>query len=110
MAWPPTGYVPRPVVYARWSFFLPYADFGAATVQMHLDGCSVNASIIHADTAGRPSVNSTWNSIVWEPSLDLQGLDWSTPHSVQVTIANIKKQSGVVRDFTYEMMLFNPAQ
>src|SRR6185312_8522029 len=32
VAWPPPGYVPYPVVFARWSFAYPNADFSTATV------------------------------------------------------------------------------
>ena len=34
VAWPPAGYVPAPLVYARWSFSYPDADFTRATVQV----------------------------------------------------------------------------
>ncbi|MCX8108124.1 MAG: CAP domain-containing protein, partial [Verrucomicrobiae bacterium] len=38
VAWPPPGYVPYQVVFARWSFAYPKADFSAATVTMASNG------------------------------------------------------------------------
>ena len=37
-SWPPAGYVPAPVVFRRWSFSYPYADFTAATVSVVKNG------------------------------------------------------------------------
>jgi len=41
VAWPPPGYVPYQVVFARWSFSYPQADFLAAVVTMRSDGVNV---------------------------------------------------------------------
>lgn len=38
VAWPPAGYVPAPLVYARWSFSYPDADFSRATVRVTKNG------------------------------------------------------------------------
>ncbi len=38
VAWPPAGYVPAPLVYARWSFSYPNADFSRATVRVLKNG------------------------------------------------------------------------
>ena len=38
VAWPPPGYVPYQVVFPRWSFSYPNADFSQASVTMTLDG------------------------------------------------------------------------
>ena len=38
VAWPPAGYVPAPLVYARWSFSSPNADFSRATVRVTKNG------------------------------------------------------------------------
>jgi hypothetical protein len=41
VAWPPDGYVPYPVVYPRWSFSYPGADFSRASVAMSQSGSPV---------------------------------------------------------------------
>ena len=38
VAWPPAGYVPAPLVYTRWSFSYPNADFSRATVRVTKNG------------------------------------------------------------------------
>ena len=109
VAWPPPGYVPHQVVYARWSFFLRSADFGSATVTMMLDGQTVPAAIVYAETGGEQRAVGGWNALVWEPRPDLKALDWSVTHSVKVTIDKVKVD-GAMRNFTYEVLLFDPEQ
>ena len=108
VAWPPPGYVPRTVAYARWSFFLPDADFAAATVEMRLNGDPINVNIVYAETTGSTRALANWNGLVWEPSLNLQALDWSTPQRVQVAVRNVQQAGGAMHDFAYELMLFEP--
>ncbi len=108
VAWPPPGYVPRTVAYARWSFFLPDADFAVATVEMHLNGSPVSVIVIYKETVGSARALANWNGLVWEPNLDLHGLDWSTPQRVQVAVRNVQQAGGAMHDFTYELMLFEP--
>jgi uncharacterized protein YkwD len=45
VAWPPAGYVPYTVVYARWSFGHPDADFSGATVSMTQGASSVSVTL-----------------------------------------------------------------
>ena len=47
VAWPPPGYIPYVVVWGRWSFTLPIADFSNATVAVVNDSGPVETEIIH---------------------------------------------------------------
>ncbi len=107
VAWPPPGWVPRQVAFARWSYFLRDADFGAAKVVVLLDERPVPVSIVYAETGGLQRALSAWNALVWEPRLELDALDWSVTHSVKVAINNVKV-GDATQDFNYEVLLFDP--
>ncbi|MFN2138392.1 MAG: CAP domain-containing protein, partial [Candidatus Promineifilaceae bacterium] len=61
IAWPPPGYVPYPVVYPRWSFAYPEANFSQTTVSMIRDGQPLAVQ--------QNSVENGFgeNTLVWEP-------------------------------------------
>lgn len=63
IAYPPKGYVPAPLVFARWSLGVPDGDFTTANVTM-LDK---NAAPVNVTVVAR-STGYGDNSIVWEPS------------------------------------------
>ena len=46
VAWPPSGYIPARTLWGRWSFTLPNADFGAATVEVTNDHGPVQVQIL----------------------------------------------------------------
>ena len=108
MAWPPPGYVPPTVPTARCSYYLTEADLAAATVEMRLNGDPINVNIVYAETTGSTRALANWNGLVWEPSLNLQALDWSIPLRVQVAVRNVQQAGGAMHDFAYELMLFEP--
>jgi uncharacterized protein YkwD len=100
VAWPPPGYVPYQVVYPRWSFSFPAADFSAATVSATRDGQPVGVII-------SPVVNGYGeNTLVWElataisqpPGGDIQ---------FAITIHNVVI-SGQARQFSYQVIVFDP--
>jgi hypothetical protein len=59
VSWPPAGFVPYQVVYPRWSFSLPNADFTNANVT--LSSNSVNAPVVLEPLATRIGENT----LVW---------------------------------------------
>ena len=65
VAWPPEGYVPYQVVYPRWSFSYPRADFTGTDVTMSESGTPVSLTILALDKNDRGYAD---NTIVWEPS------------------------------------------
>lgn len=101
VAWPPDGYVPYQVVYDRWSFAYPKADFTGATVTMVRGGSPVSTTILTPIKTGYGE-----NTLVWEigetipqpPSSDMQ---------YTVTIQNVLIDS-VAQQFTYTVTVFNP--
>ena len=106
VAWPPPGFVPYPVVFARWSFSYPDADFGAATVTMR----SGSANVTLQQSA--PVDGFGENTLVWIPLGLADGANWPRPTAdtaYDVTVRNviINNQS---RDFTYRVTIFDPQQ
>jgi uncharacterized protein YkwD len=103
VAWPPPGYVPYPVVFARWSFSYPNADLTAATVTMQSGGASLGLS-------QSPVVNGYGdNTLVWTPA-GAAGDSWPKP--AQDTTYTVSVQNvfigGQNRGFTYDVILFDP--
>ena len=107
VSWPPPGYVPYQVVYPRWSFSYPGADFSASTVSLTADGRSV--PIITESISG----NIGDNTLVWYPS----GLNpnspyrWPRPVSDTVYEVNVRHVlvGGAARDFSYSVTVFDPS-
>ena len=106
VAWPPQGYVPYPVVYPRWSFSYPGADFSAATVTMN-NGSAVPVRLETLATGYGE------NTIVWVPNgLSTVSLySWPKPASdttYNVTISNVSI-NGTPQSFSYSVTIFDPA-
>ena len=84
IAWPPSGFVPAPVVFPRWSFALPdrTANFANATVSMtDSAGTPIPLTVIHRATGsgvGDPT-------IAWEPAIDPSALSGDTTFEVQIS-------------------------
>jgi hypothetical protein len=106
VAWPPKGFVPYPVVYPRWSFDYPNADFANATVTMMSNGASVPVAI---ESQGG-------SRIVWNPV----GISFPDPNSpfaepfggeqtFTVTIKNVSL-NGQSRSFAYDVTVIDPAK
>jgi hypothetical protein len=110
IAWPPKGYLPRQVVYPRWSLGVPYGaypfqvDFTNATVTMkNAAGANVPATVI-----SRTSISSSYggdNTIVWEPT----GVDLNSnfDQKYTVTVSNVMV-GGSAKSYTYDVTVFNP--
>lgn len=105
VAWPPPGYVPAPIVYARWSFSYPDADFSSASVSMTKNGATVAPIILEEIHNGYGE-----NTLVWRPYDYSSGTAWPCPTSdetYQVTVKNVKI-NGVARNFSYTVIVFAP--
>lgn len=107
VSWPPPGYTPYQVVFPRWSFSYPGANFTNATVTMKSNGVTV--------AVFKESVVSGFgeNTLVWVP----MGLDANNPATTfpfngsdtvyTVTISNIV---GMPQNtYTYNVTVFDPA-
>ena len=105
VAWPPPGFVPYQVVYARWSFSYPGADFSAATVRLVSNGQTV------AVTKEAIANGYGENTLAWLIDGMNTFADWALPPqdtSYQVQIDNVKI-NGVSQSFAYTVTVFDPA-
>lgn len=104
--YPPAGFVPHTLVFPRWSFTYPGADFASATVTMTRNGQSISA-------VKEPLVTG-----VGEPTLvwiyDGQDANALTPHSrptadvtYSVTLNNVRI-GAATQSFTYNVVVFDP--
>jgi hypothetical protein len=107
VAWPPRGHVPAPLVFARWSFSHPYADFSTASVSMESDGQPIPVGLEPVDSRfiGEPT-------LVWVPNgMDTNSkIHWPVPQSdevIEVTISNVLI-GGSPREFSYTVIIFDP--
>ena len=101
IAWPPKGYVPAPVVYARWSFGIPGANFANATVTMKdQSNNSMTVSVISKTDNGYGD-----NTIVWEPT----GVNTSSAADLtyHVTVNNVVV-GGVTKTYNYDVIIIKP--
>jgi len=100
VAWPPKGYVPSPLVFQRWSFSYPSADFTASTVAMSCNGASL---ALVQDTVANGYGE---NTLVWEPSA------CSPSPGGPDTIANVTISNVVIdgspQAFAYTVRIFDP--
>lgn len=107
VAWPPPGFVPYPLVYARWSLSYPKADFRAATVRLRLQGKLVPVRIEPVST------DFAENTLVWVPHelAALRATEWPRPSEdtrYEVEVANVTL-AGVTTNFSYAVTVFDPA-
>ena len=108
VAWPPKGYVPYTLVFARWSFGVEGGDLSQATVTLSQGDTPIPVTIDYQ------SSGDTLDHLVWVP----EGKDTSISSDVyekpEVDIPyTVKVQSVLINDspqsFTYNVTLFDPA-
>jgi Cysteine-rich secretory protein family len=104
VAWPPPGYVPYRVVFARWSFSHPGANFDQATVSVTANGTPVPISV------ETPVTGYGENTLVWIQTGMADNANWPKPAQddwYQVTIQNVMIGANSV-DFSYWVTIFDP--
>jgi hypothetical protein len=103
VAWPPPGYVPYEIVFGRWSFSYPGADFTSATATMRSGGAAIALT-------QEPVANGYGdNTLVWAPAGSLNDT-WPRPSqdtTYTVTLNNVLVD-GQARSFTYDVVVFDP--
>lgn len=99
IAYPAKGFMPQTLVFPRWSFSIPNADFSSATVFMNGPDGNVPLNIISAT-----GPNYGDNTIVWEP----QGVKINSDAdlSYRVTIEGVKNTSR--SSYNYTVTIFKP--
>jgi hypothetical protein len=108
VAWPPRGYVPYQLVWARWSFSYPGADFTHATVSMSRNGVAVPTRLETVQNGFGE------NTLAWvTDNLDANVAFHAAPPVADtdntVTLGNVVVD-GVARSFTYDVIVFDPAR
>lgn len=105
VAWPPRGYVPHTVVYARWSFSYPNADFSAASVTMTRD-----SGALVPLTRERQVVNGFGeNTLAWRPYDRDSFASWPQPAADETYTVSIENVliDGTPRSFTYQVTVID---
>jgi len=102
VSWPPAGFVPYQLVYPRWSFSLPNADFSQASV-------SVTRNQQHLAVEVFPVENGFGEAtLVWE----IKQADLIKPVRdlvYQISISNVLVNGSVRKNYTYQVKVFDPA-
>lgn len=99
-AYPPAGFMPAPLVYSRWSFGIPAADFRSAAVTMkYVAGGSITI-------AQEPVSHNSYgdNTIVWRPS----GISLSGPGDVVCSVFVSGVLSAPQASYAYQVCIFQP--
>lgn len=103
VGWPPAGYVPHNLVFPRWSFSYPGADFSSATLTVTRNGNPVSVER-EATLTGFGE-----NTLVWyvdgEKDFDLARPDADTPYAVSLTNVLV---GGQPRSFSYVVTVMDP--
>ncbi len=106
VSWPPPGFAPYQVVFARWSFSYPDANFTNASVTMTSNGVNV------AVTKEPVEMYIGENTLVWHPTALSTAQPYAWPRPTADTVYSITVQnvviSGNTRSFTYSVTVFDP--
>ena len=103
VSWPPPGYVPYQVVYPRWSFAYPGADFSGAAVTMTQGGENIPVELAPVHNGYGE------NTLVWIPNGMSSWSSWPKPDvdtTYEVTVSNVTV-SGAPRNFSYQVTVFD---
>jgi hypothetical protein len=104
VAWPPNGFIPYQVVYARWSFAYPNADFRNASVSLTKNGSPVGVTRYS-------TVNGYGeNTLVWIISSMSDGASWPKPAGTDIYVVTINGViiNGQSKNFTYPVKIYDP--
>ncbi|EXJ11786.1 Cysteine-rich secretory protein family protein [Nitrincola nitratireducens] len=104
VAWPPPGFIPYPLVYPRWSFTYPNADFSDAQVTLFRNGEA------HPLMLEPYEVGAGENTLVWIPSPYKDGDRWQSvaeDEQYEVIIDGVRI-AGALQTFNYSVTIFDP--
>lgn len=101
IAYPPKNYVPAPLVFSKWSFAIPAADFTNATVSMRdSTGNNINLSVVSKSDNGYGD-----NTIVWTPTGIITNSAADIKYDVKIKDVKV---GGVLKEYTYKVIIFKP--
>jgi hypothetical protein len=99
VCWPVPGYTPYQLVFPRWSFHLPGADFSDSSVSVMKGGKVMVATVVSDDDTDYGD-----NALIWE----MDAMTKPTADQVyEVTVQNVRK-GGQTRSFTYTVTVIDP--
>ncbi|MEZ4895543.1 MAG: T9SS type A sorting domain-containing protein [Saprospiraceae bacterium] len=102
IAYPAPGFFPKPLVYPRWSFSKPNANFNLANIQM----TDANGNDIPLEVL--PIANGYGdNTIVWEPEIPFEWISNPFDEPIRVTVTGVLVQGESV-DYTYTVQMIPP--
>ncbi|NUM30817.1 MAG: hypothetical protein HUU47_00650 [Bacteroidetes bacterium] len=96
IAYPPKGFVPQTLVFARWSFGIPGANFANATVSMSGPFGAVILNVVSKTDNGYGD-----NTIVWEPV----GINTSSIEDIEYTVTINGVENAPEKSYTYTVTL-----
>lgn len=101
VSWPPSGFVPYQLIFPRWSFSYPQADFSSARVSMQQQGTPIPVTV---EPLNNPGMGD--NTIVWVPDIALTTpLTTDISYTVKITKVQI---DGKQQDFEYTVTVIDP--
>lgn len=108
VAWPYEGSIPNTLVFRRWSFGVPSADFSNATVKVKLKNKNVPVTIVDRTSNGFGD-----NTIVFQPSGVFTAGSFLShlvapkrPITYVVTVGNVGLITGSKKTFRYRVKVF----
>lgn len=107
VAWPPPGFVPHQVVYARWSFAYPNASFTDTTVSMTSNGVPVSVALEPLGN-GYGENALVWIPAGWNPTALAHFPKPETDTVYNVALSNVRI-GGASQNFSYTVRVFDPA-
>ncbi len=102
IAYPPPGFCPKPLVYKRWSFSKPGANFNEADIAMYDEnGAPVELTTLELKQGFGD------NTIVWEPDYETTFLYDQMDHIYSVEVNNVLINGSPV-NYNYNVVFTNP--
>lgn len=99
IAYPVKGFMPQGLVFARWSFGIPKADFANASVSVKGPSGNITLAIVSSDDNGYGD-----NTIVWEPV----GIVTNSAADVTYTVTVSGVQNAPKTSYTYTTTIIKP--
>jgi hypothetical protein len=105
VAWPPPGYIPYQLAFARWSFALAGADLSAMSVAMKQGTTNLTVSVEpYTANIGEPA--RAWGVAGLDPSIAAAPAA-DTPYTV--TVSGVKLGGVTQSPYVYSVTVINPA-
>lgn len=99
VAWPPSGNVPYDLVYPRWSFTYPSADYGSASVSVTGPNGAVAIQVYS------PRNGYGDNTLVWEIQ---DPLPWKPVQDAVYSVSLTNVKAGGTKNFAYQVIIMDP--